>query len=247
MNYPVTYIQGPPGTGKTNTIINTIITAFFNEKTVLFSSYNNYPIDTVAKNLSTLEYKRKNDFSETIPFSILRLGNNQKVKEALKYIKDLYLKVKDIPVYPETLMRNKDEKIEQTKRIVELLRCHQEAVDLRERKQTLEALIEKSPNMEFRMVLEGNQLSQIKKRLDEIGIITDKDALALLELEKEDDFRKYLYFKSVSYIKRLEEPSFEPFMEILLLNDEDRRLILFNKFISNSVNLKLLQKIFPVI
>lgn len=247
MNYPVTYIQGPPGTGKTNTIINTIITAFFNEKTVLFSSYNNHPIDTVAKNLSTLEYKRKNGFSETIPFPILRLGNNQKVKEALKYIKDLYLKVKDIPVYPETLMRNKDEKIEQTKRIVELLKCHQEAVDLRERKQTLEALIEKSPNMEFRMVLEGNQLSQIKKRLDEIGTITDKDALALLELEKEDDFRKYLYFKSISYIKRLEEPSFESFMEILLLNDEDRRLILFNKFISNSVNLKLLQKIFPVI
>lgn len=35
MKYPVAYIQGPPGTGKTNTIINTIVTAFFNEKTVL--------------------------------------------------------------------------------------------------------------------------------------------------------------------------------------------------------------------
>ncbi len=43
MNCPVSYIQGPPGTGKTNTIINTIVTAFFNEKTVLFSSYNNHP------------------------------------------------------------------------------------------------------------------------------------------------------------------------------------------------------------
>ena len=29
MKYPVAYIQGPPGTGKTNTIINTIVTAFF--------------------------------------------------------------------------------------------------------------------------------------------------------------------------------------------------------------------------
>ena len=45
MNNPVAYIQGPPGTGKTTTIINTIITAFFNNKTVLFSSYNNHPID----------------------------------------------------------------------------------------------------------------------------------------------------------------------------------------------------------
>lgn len=36
MKYPVAYIQGPPGTGKTNTIINTIVTAFFNNRTVLF-------------------------------------------------------------------------------------------------------------------------------------------------------------------------------------------------------------------
>ncbi len=34
MKYPLAYIQGPPGTGKTNTIINTIVTAFFNEKTL---------------------------------------------------------------------------------------------------------------------------------------------------------------------------------------------------------------------
>ena len=44
MKYPIAYIQGPPGTGKTNTIINTIVTAFFNERTVLFTSYNNHPI-----------------------------------------------------------------------------------------------------------------------------------------------------------------------------------------------------------
>lgn len=31
MKYPVTYVQGPPGTGKTNTIINTVINAFFNK------------------------------------------------------------------------------------------------------------------------------------------------------------------------------------------------------------------------
>ena len=47
MKYPLAYIQGPPGTGKTNTIINTIVTAFFNNVTVLFASYNNVPIDNV--------------------------------------------------------------------------------------------------------------------------------------------------------------------------------------------------------
>ena len=38
MKYPLAYIQGPPGTGKTNTILNTIVTAFFNNMTVLFAS-----------------------------------------------------------------------------------------------------------------------------------------------------------------------------------------------------------------
>ena len=54
MKFPCAYIQGPPGTGKTNTIKNTIITAFFNETTVLFASYNNTPIDSVTEALSNL-------------------------------------------------------------------------------------------------------------------------------------------------------------------------------------------------
>ena len=78
MKYPVAYIQGPPGTGKTNTIINTIVTAFFNERTVLFASYNNHPINGVYEKLSQMQYRGK-----TIPFPILRLGNHDKVKEAL--------------------------------------------------------------------------------------------------------------------------------------------------------------------
>lgn len=54
VKYPLTYVQGPPGTGKTNTIVNTIITAFFNEKTVLFTSYNNHPIDGVCEKLQQI-------------------------------------------------------------------------------------------------------------------------------------------------------------------------------------------------
>ena len=73
------YIQGPPGTGKTNTIVNTIITAFFNDKTVLFSSYNNHPIDGVFKLLSSVKYRDK-----IIPFPILHLGNKEVNKSAME-------------------------------------------------------------------------------------------------------------------------------------------------------------------
>ena len=74
MKYPLAYIQGPPGTGKTNTILNTIVTAFFNNMTVLFASYNNVPIDNVFEKLSSLTYKGKR-----IAFPVLRLGNQDKV------------------------------------------------------------------------------------------------------------------------------------------------------------------------
>ena len=56
MRYPLAYVQGPPGTGKTNTIVNTLTTAFFNERTVLFSSYNNHPIDGVVEKLQAVTY-----------------------------------------------------------------------------------------------------------------------------------------------------------------------------------------------
>ena len=59
MNSPVSYIQGPPGTGKTSTIVNTILTAFFNNKTVLFTSYNNKPIIGVEGKLSKITYKNR--------------------------------------------------------------------------------------------------------------------------------------------------------------------------------------------
>lgn len=59
LKYPVLYVQGPPGSGKTNTILNTVVTAFFNNKSVLISSYNNHPVDEIYQKLSHLKYKGK--------------------------------------------------------------------------------------------------------------------------------------------------------------------------------------------
>ena len=101
MKYPLAYIQGPPGTGKTNTIINTIVTAFFNERTVLFSSYNNHPISGVYEKLSKLQYEGK-----TILFPILRLGNAQKVNESLIMMRRMYEQAQSITVYESTLDRD---------------------------------------------------------------------------------------------------------------------------------------------
>ena len=72
-------------------IINTIVTAFFNNTTVLFASYNNVPIDNVFEKLTHLEYH-----GQTIPFPVLRLGNIDKVKAAISYINRLRNQVQTV-------------------------------------------------------------------------------------------------------------------------------------------------------
>ncbi|MBQ9766615.1 MAG: DUF2726 domain-containing protein [Lachnospiraceae bacterium] len=241
MKYPIAYIQGPPGTGKTNTIINTITSAFFNEKTVLFSSYNNHPIDGVFSTLSNMEYNGR-----TIPFPILRLGNNEKTLEAIEYIKHLYDFTKKISIYDKTLGKNKNDKEERTKRLTELLKKHEEIIELNERKEAIQELHKLNENMLFQFDLEQRQLREVNKRLDEIGTVTDEQALALLTND-EQEFHKYLFYVSAMYVKRLDEPKYGDFLRIINEPSREKRLSSFNKYVSKGENLKKLMRVFPVI
>ena len=149
MNYPVAYIQGPPGTGKTTTIINTIITAFFNQKTVLFSSYNNHPIDGVFEKLTSLKYK-----NYTIPFPILRIGSNKLIPETCKFIKNLLDTIENLNVFEDVLNQNRQAQIERTKKLSELLQKHEKQIDLKERQDLIESMLSKNENMNLRLNLE---------------------------------------------------------------------------------------------
>lgn len=132
MRFPLTYVQWPPGTGKTNTILNTIITAFFNERTVLFSSYNNHPIDGVFSALQRIQYRGR-----PIPFPVVRLGSNDKVDEAIDAIRRLYEHAKGLTVYDSTLDRNKSDRIRRAEPLTELLGRYDEIRDLTERRKPL--------------------------------------------------------------------------------------------------------------
>lgn len=241
MKYPLAYIQGPHGTGKTNTIINTIITAFFNEKTVLFSSYNNHPIDGVFSVLSRLYYQTR-----PIPFPILRLGNLEINAEALHYIRDLMNAVETIKVYDSTLDKNKAAKSERTSRLTELLGKHEELLDLQERKETIEKLMDSSGQLAFQTELQARQLSAINQRIAEIGKVTTENALALLD-DDEDSFYKYLFFTSARYIKRLNEPKYEDLVHIIQMSDSEEKVRAFNRWLSDAENMQKLLRVFPVI
>jgi len=248
LKYPLTYIQGPPGTGKTNTIINTIITAFFNERTVLFTSYNNHPINGVFEKLTSMTYKGKR-----IPFPVLRLGNVDKVREALDYIKEVYQQAEKITVFEGTLDRRKDDRIAKAKQLSNLLKQYEEVLDLKDRKDAIDQVMEyqKRKNVSVQMLpfqtdLQGRQLEQVKRKINESGEITDEQAVALVDSDYEQ-LRQYLYFMSARYIKKLGANQYKELFEIVFTENEEKRVERFSRYLSKTENIKKLQKVFPIV
>ena len=242
MRYPLAYVQGPPGTGKTSTIVNTMTTAFFNERTVLFASYNNHPIDGVVEKLRNLSYRGR-----AIPFPIVRLGNRDCVKDALVIIRHMYESCKEITIYEKTLDRNHAERAERACRLTELLERYDTILDLQERKETIQRLLEARSHMNFQYELQVGQLPQVEEELKRCGTVTTKDALALLD-QNTEDFLKYLYYTSAKYIRRLGEPKNSELLDLVYGNEEDPETIAaFNKYLSKTENLKKFLRIFPMV
>lgn len=247
MKYPVAYIQGPPGTGKTSTIINTIITAFFNEKTVLFTSYNNHPINGVVDKLAGMKYH-----NQRIPFPVIRLGNSEKMKEALQHMRRVYEQAREMKVYENTLERNKDERIERAKRLANLLRRYEELLDLKERGETISRVLEYEDEQKlsmqmlpFQADLRGRQMEQVKRKIVKAGNVTEEEAFSLLD-DNMEELKKYLCFTSARYLKKIDLPKHKELKEIILSEDEKSQLEGFTKYLGKKENIKNLQEIFPI-
>lgn len=243
MKYPLAYIQGPPGTGKTNTIINTIMTAFFNKRTVLFATYNNVPIDGVFRALQKLQYRGK-----PISFPMVRLGNNSdKVPEALRFMRECYERTREVKVFDSTLDKNHDDKVRDTQRLTELLSAYERILDLQERKEVVKRLLNESQQLTFRTQLQERQMADIERQLKEIGPIRDEDALKLLT-DDEDAFLKYLYYTCAKYIKRLDEPKNKDLLDILYLEGtREEQVSAFNEYLSNDENVRKFLRVFPIV
>ncbi len=248
MKYPLAYIQGPPGTGKTNTIINTIVTAFFNERTVLFASYNNHPISGVFEKLTDMTHKGKR-----IPFPVLRLGNVEKVEEAIQYIKEVYKQAKDITVFDGTLDKRKGDRTERAKKLSSLLEEYEKVLELKDRKETISRLMEYQKRnvlamqmLPFQADLQGRQLTMVEAEIKKTGDFTDEQAMALVDSDFER-LREYLYYTSARYIKKLGQNQYKDLYDIIFHMEGESQIEKFNKFLSKTENVKRLQKIFPIV
>lgn len=242
MKYPLTYVQGPPGTGKTNTILNLIITAFFNQKTVLISSYNNHPMNSVFEKINEIKYS-----GFQIPFPIIRLGNSDKVLEALENVKHLYERTKDLTVFEKTLDKNKELKEQNVSKLSDLLSMYEERLELKERKDTINDLIDNGVGeYKFAVDIQAEQLNDIDKRLKGLESLNDKDTLKLVNQDF-TEFTKYLNYTSIKYLKRLSEPKYKELLKIIYIEDNKEKVSKFNKYLSSSDNLKAFLRVFPLV
>ncbi len=241
LKYPVLYVQGPPGSGKTNTILNTVITAFFNTKSVLISSYNNHPVDEIFDKLSKLRYGNR-----LMPFPVVRLGSEECMKKATIRIRNLYEQTLTMKVYDSALSKKQNNEQQRNKRLNEFLSKYEKKIDLEERKEMIETLLTSSSNMPMMMNLQSKQLREVDELLNQIGDITDDDVRPLIQTER-NELMSFLNFTSAKYIKHLGEPKYKELINILYIDDEDERYKKFTKYLSVDENMQKFIKVFPIV
>lgn len=238
LKYPITYVQGPPGTGKTQTIINIVVNCLTNNKTLLISSNNNTPIDGIREKFSLGTYKGKE-----ILFPIIRLGNNERVAEAIQEIRMLFeFETRDVP--KEDLLFNLKEKSRANNKVLlDMLKNYEDRIDL---KQNLDFVVELLKKGSYDLL--EREKEKLNNRLQEIPETTDDNVMGIFEVIKDNyQLLQFFYFESLRYAKRLKTKAYSELIEIVYMEDSSERVREFNRWISNDQNLEEFTKVFPVI
>lgn len=237
---PITYVQGPPGTGKTSTIINVLISAFFNGQTVLVSSNNNKPISDIFLKFQNLKSK-----DIPIPLPFLRLGNSDETLKSLNGLKEIinrYQKYQSDESKLELRAQNKKKKL---KEINMLLDRYEHIIELEEEIDALKLLQEKL-NDNLKKVSISAILNSKENELSKLKPVNNEDIEPLLT-KVDNNFLTWLFFTSIKNIKRIFEPKNKELLDIIQSDNDDEKVKAFNSYTAKEEKFHNLIRIFPII
>jgi superfamily I DNA and/or RNA helicase/ribulose bisphosphate carboxylase small subunit len=241
LKQPITYVQGPPGTGKTKSIINLLISTFFNEQKVLVSSNNNKPIDDIYLKLKQLKSK-----NTLIPLPVLRLGNNEKVKESIITIKE-YMKQADLyEIDEEKLQKIGISNKKSMKDINEIIDHYESRIELEEEVDILSSMNHELTHEIRSSIIIQTELEKKQNELKEIPHYTEEDIHQHV-VKANESFLMWLFFTSIKFIKHLKEPKYKEFVDILNIENEEEQIRLFNQYLHEQEHLKLILRVFPIV
>ncbi len=248
----VTYVKGPPGTGKTETIFNVLLSAYANDKTVLVCSNNNHPVnDIFTKMTKSLTRKvGRSEKEEPILFPIMRLGNNDELKETLNKLRAILAYAnehKDDKTNDSSTERNKNRALSGFKELKELLRKYEERQELEDKVAKLERIM---PLAEIDAISAeiDNQIKLQKQKLESSLVVSEEDvAKYAISASEDTNFQNFVYYSSLARIKKILSTTNKDLREILAIENQDEAVYRFNKYLKNDKNLKRFTDIFPII
>lgn len=196
------------------------------------------PIDGIKDKLYLGKYRDKE-----IQLPVIRLGNNERVSQALQTIKELYaFDTKDVP--KEAMLANLKEKSkERNKLLLDRLKQYEDRVDVLQNLEFVNGLLSKGGNH-----LLEKEKRLLDERLAQIPEVTNEDLNNIFEvIEDNHQLLQFFYFESLRCIKRIKTKDYSQLIEIVNGNDEVKKVREFNKWIADDDNLEKFTKVFPII
>lgn len=248
----ITYVKGPPGTGKTETIFNVLLSAYANDKTVLVCSNNNHPVNDIFNKMDgflTINKPFHNE-SEKVYFPMIRLGNHLKMIETIKKLKEIlsFVSKKAKSYENDNLTQmSKDKSLSGFKELKELLIEYESEIELGERIATLQKIRKLTTINQINVKLD-EQIAKFKEQLNHSRVIKDEDVLKYAISASEDkNFQNYVYYSSLSRLKKLLSPTYKELKEIIVLDDLEDAAFKLAKRIKDDKNFNRLLNVFPLV
>ncbi len=248
----VTYVKGPPGTGKTETIFNVLLSAYYNDKTVLVCSNNNHPVSDIFNKMSdsmTIKKPYSNE-REKIIFPMIRLGNNLEMEEAIKKLREVIKfvsKHEKSKVKEELTEASKNKSLSSFKELKSLLMEYESQIDLKDKIDTLQKIKSLSAISQINAKLDA-QIKNEYAKYKTFKKIKNEDVLKYAISASEDkNFQNYVYYSSLLRFKRLSNDTYKELIDIVNTEDLKEGVRQFNKWLKDDANLKRLLNVFPIV